>query len=50
MFNYIKILDIQRLFVIKENYYRLLITSLFENDSFINDITAAQEYFHLINT
>ena len=39
----IKISDIQRLFVIKENDYRLLITSLFEPDSFINEITASQE-------
>ena len=45
-----KISDIQRLFVIKENDYRPLITSLFEKNSFINDITAAQEFFNPINT
>ena len=39
----IKISDIQRLFAIKENDYRLLITSLFEPDSFINEITASKE-------
>ena len=33
-----------------ENKYRPLITSLFENDSFINDITAAQEFYNPINT
>ena len=46
----IKISDIQRLFVMKENDYRPLITSLFEKNSFINDITAAQEFFNPINT
>ena len=45
-----KVSDIQGVFVIKENDYRSLITSLFENDSFINAITAAQEFFNPINT
>ena len=45
-----KISDVQRVFVIKENKYRPLITSLFDNDSFINDITAAQEFYNPINT
>ena len=34
----------------KENDYRLLITSMFENDTFVNEISAAQEYYHPINT
>ena len=42
--------DVLGLFVIKENEYRLLITSLFENDSFINDITASQEFYNPIST
>ena len=45
-----KISDVLGLFVIKENEYRLLITSLFENDSFINDITASQEFYNPIST
>ena len=45
-----KISDVQRLFVIKENEYCPLITSMFENDSFINDITAAQEFYNPIST
>ena len=46
----IKISDIQRLFDIKENDYRLLITFMFENDSFVNEISAAQEYYHPSHT
>ena len=46
----IKILDIQCLFDMKENDCRLFITSVFENDSFVNEISAAQEYYHPINT
>ena len=45
-----KISDVLGLFVIKENEYRLLITSLFENDLFINDITASQEFYNPIST
>ena len=45
-----KISDIQRSFVIYENEYRSLITSLFGNESFINEITASQEYYHPIST
>ena len=45
-----KISDVQRLFVVRENKYRPLITSLFENESFINDITAFQEYYNPIST
>ena len=33
----------------KENNYRVLITSMFGNDTFINKISVAQEYYHLIN-
>ena len=36
-----KISDFQRSFAIFENEYRSLITSLFGNESFINDITAS---------
>ena len=46
----INVSDIQRLFDMKENDYRLLITFMFENDTFVNDISAAQEYYHPINT
>ena len=45
-----KISDVQRSFVIFGNEYRSLITSLFENDLFINEITASQEYYNPINT
>ena len=45
-----KISDIERLFEMKENDYRLLITSMFENDTFVNEISGAQEYYHPINT
>ena len=45
-----KISDIQRSFVIYENEYRSLITSLFGNESFINEITASQEFYYPINT
>ena len=45
-----KISDIERFFEMKENNYRLLITSMFENNTFVNDISAAQEYYHPINT
>ena len=34
----------------KENDYRILITSMFENDTFINEISFDQEYYHPINT
>ena len=45
-----KISDIERLFNMKENYYRILITSMFGNDKFINEILVAQEYYHLLTT
>ena len=45
-----KISDGQRLFVIRENDYRSLITSLFGNVLFINDITASKEYYNPIST
>ena len=45
-----KISDIERLFEMKENDYRLLIPSMFENDTFVNEISATQEYYHPINT
>ena len=38
-----KISDIERLFNMKENDYRILITSMFGNDIFINEITVALE-------
>ena len=38
-----KISDIERLFKMKKNDYRILITSMFENDTFINEISFAQE-------
>ena len=46
----IKISDIERLFDMKENDYRVLIVSMFENDTFVNEISVAQEYYHPINT
>ena len=45
-----KISDVQRSFAIFENEYRSLITSLFGNESFINEITASQEYYNPIST
>ena len=45
-----KISDIEHLFNMKENMYRILITFMFGNDTFINDISVAQEYYHPITT
>ena len=45
-----KISDIERLFNMKENDYRILITSMFGNEKFINEILVAQEYYHLLTT
>ena len=41
-----KILDIEFLFNMKENDSRILITSMFGNDTFINEITVALEYYY----
>ena len=49
-FTDIKISDIQRSFAIFETDYRSLITSLFENETFINEITESQEYYNPIST
>ena len=45
-----KISDIQRSLCIFENEYRSLITSLYENESFINEIIDSQEYYNPIST
>ena len=45
-----KISDIECLFNMKENDYRILITSMFGNDKFINEITVALEYNYQILT
>ena len=45
-----KISDIECLFKMKENYYRGLITSLFETDKFINEITDVLSFIYLILT
>ena len=34
----------------KDNDYRILITSMFGNDKFINEISVAQEYYHPLTT
>ena len=45
-----KISDIERLFNMKENIYRILITYMFGNDTFINEISVAQEFYYPITT
>ena len=45
-----KISDIECLFNMKENDYRILITSMFGNDIFINEITVALEYHYPLLT
>ena len=42
--------DIERLFNMKENEYRILITSMFGNKIFINEISVEQEYYHPLTT
>ena len=45
-----KISDIECLFNMKENDYCILITSMFETDKFINEITVTLEYNYPIYT
>ena len=45
-----RILDIECLFNMKENDYRMLITSMFGNDIFINVITGTLEYHYPLLT
>ena len=45
-----KISDIECLFNMKENDYRILITSMLGNDKYINEITVALEYNYQILT
>ena len=45
-----KISDIECLFNMKENNYRILITSMFGNDIFINEITVTLEYHYPLLT
>ena len=45
-----KISDIECLFNMKDNDYCILITSMFETDKFINEITVALEYNYPILT
>ena len=45
-----KISDIECLFNMKDNDYRILIISMFGNNIFINGITVALEYHHPLTT